>query len=71
VAQLNIVHENSATAAYVTLSGGVAVLLDSGGGIGAGVQQLIMDADQSLYEAKRLGRNRIVSVRPLQDTQVA
>jgi diguanylate cyclase (GGDEF)-like protein len=71
VAQLNIVHENSATAAYVTLSGGVAVLLDSGGGIGAGVQQLIMDADQSLYEAKRLGRNRIVSVRPVQDTQVA
>jgi diguanylate cyclase (GGDEF)-like protein len=58
VAQLAIVHEKSSTAPYVTISGGIAVLLHNGRRSAA---QLIMDADRCLYQAKHLGRNRMVA----------
>jgi diguanylate cyclase (GGDEF)-like protein len=61
VAELKIQHANSSTGPYVSISGGVAVLL---GNVEMSAQQLIAAADQSLYQAKRLGRNRIVSMQP-------
>ena len=57
VAQLTIAHDRSAAAAYVTISGGVAVLRT----IDITSQQLITAADQALYQAKHLGRNRMIS----------
>jgi diguanylate cyclase (GGDEF)-like protein len=62
VAQLKIPHADSAAASHASISGGVAVLLR---GIGATAQQLVAAADQTLYQAKHLGRNRIVSARSL------
>jgi diguanylate cyclase (GGDEF)-like protein len=56
VAHLAIAHEKSPAGAHVSISGGVAVLLHD---TELGAQQLIMDADQALFEAKRLGRNRM------------
>jgi diguanylate cyclase (GGDEF)-like protein len=56
VAQLGIAHQKSPTAPNVSISGGVATLLQVGG---INAQQLIRVADQHLFEAKRLGRNRI------------
>jgi diguanylate cyclase (GGDEF)-like protein len=57
VAQMRIAHEKSQTGPFVSISGGVAVLLHD---TDFGAQQLIMDADQALFKAKRLGRNRMV-----------
>ena len=59
VARLNIAHAHSPAASYVSISGGVAVLPGKGG---LTAQQLIAAADQSLFEAKHSGRNRMVSV---------
>jgi diguanylate cyclase (GGDEF)-like protein len=59
VAQLRIAHAKSPTAPYVSISGGIAVLLRRGD---MSAQQLITDADQNLFQAKRLGRNRMVAV---------
>jgi len=58
VANLKIPHAHSSTGAYVSVSGGVAI---SPGKVEMTAQQLIAAADQALYQAKRLGRNRIVS----------
>jgi diguanylate cyclase (GGDEF)-like protein len=58
IAQLRIPHERSPAAPYVTISGGVAVLLPN---IDSTALQLISAADESLFLAKRLGRNRMVS----------
>lgn len=58
VTQLRIAHEKSPTAPYVSISGGIAVLLHNGN---SGAVQLIMEADRCLYQAKHLGRNRIVA----------
>ena len=58
VMQLRIAHENSPTATYVSISGGIAVLMHNGP---ISAAQLIMDADRCLYQAKHLGRNRIVA----------
>ncbi len=60
IAQLTILHEYSPSAGYVSISGGVAVISQ---GAETTAQQLIRGADQRLYEAKRLGRNRIVCVK--------
>jgi diguanylate cyclase (GGDEF)-like protein len=59
VAELKIPHACSSAGPYVSISGGVAVLVR---GIDITAQQLITAADQILYEAKHLGRNRIISV---------
>jgi diguanylate cyclase (GGDEF)-like protein len=56
VADLNIEHRASRTAARVTISVGVAVVVPSAGRSPRGAVQL---ADQALYEAKVQGRNRV------------
>jgi diguanylate cyclase (GGDEF)-like protein len=58
VARLNIAHAYSPAASFVSISGGVAVLLGKGD---LTPQELIAAADQSLFEAKHSGRNRMVS----------
>jgi diguanylate cyclase (GGDEF)-like protein len=59
VAELEIAHMTSLTAPYVSISGGVAVLSRTRE---ASAQQLIKDADLSLFQAKHMGRNRMVAV---------
>jgi diguanylate cyclase (GGDEF)-like protein len=53
---LNILHEDSATAAYVTASIGVAIVAPRMGRSPDGAVQV---ADEALYSAKRSGRNCI------------
>lgn len=57
VTKLRIPHAHSPAGPYVSISGGVAVLLGD-----TTAQQLITAADQTLYQAKQLGRNRMISV---------
>jgi diguanylate cyclase (GGDEF)-like protein len=59
VSQLQVVHEGSAVAGYVTLSVGVAGLLPSAD---IEPERLIAAADQALYQAKKLGRDRVVTL---------
>jgi diguanylate cyclase (GGDEF)-like protein len=59
VLQLQIPHGHSAIAAHVTLSVGVAGLHP---GMDAQPERLIAAADQALYQAKKLGRNRVVNL---------
>jgi diguanylate cyclase (GGDEF)-like protein len=59
VARLRIPHAHSTGSAYVSISGGIVVSFQA---IGMTVQQLITAADQNLYQAKKLGRNRMVSM---------
>jgi diguanylate cyclase (GGDEF)-like protein len=59
VSQLKVPHTRSATAPYVSISGDVAILLQD---IDFTAQKLIEAADQSLYRAKHLGRNRMECV---------
>jgi diguanylate cyclase (GGDEF)-like protein len=58
VANLRIAHAKSATVPYVTISGGVAVLI---GHTDMSVLQLISEADGHLFAAKRRGRNQVVA----------
>ena len=57
VAKLRIPHAYSLVAPYVSISGGVAILLANND-----AEQLITAADQTLFLAKHSGRNRMVSV---------
>jgi diguanylate cyclase (GGDEF)-like protein len=59
VEQLKITHEYSNAASHVSISAGVAGLLP---GMAITAEQLILAADQALYQAKHLGRNRVVAV---------
>ena len=59
VANLEIAHTSSITAPYVSISGGIAVLSRTRAG---SAQQLIADADLNLFQAKHMGRNRMVAV---------
>ena len=58
VAQLRIPHQQSPAASHVSISSGVAVLLRK---TDMTAQQLIAAADDTLYQAKQQGRNRMVS----------
>jgi diguanylate cyclase (GGDEF)-like protein len=59
VLQLQVAHGHSEVAAYITLSIGVAGLLP---GMEVEPERLIAAADQALYQAKKLGRNRVVTL---------
>ncbi|HET9403931.1 MAG TPA: sensor domain-containing diguanylate cyclase [Burkholderiales bacterium] len=59
IARLSIPHAHFSATPYVSISGGVAVLLRN---IDMTAQQLMAAADQALYQAKHLGRNRTISV---------
>jgi diguanylate cyclase (GGDEF)-like protein len=56
-ATLAIPHERSATAKIVTFSAGIATLIE---GRDSAPAQLVARADEALYRAKDLGRNRMV-----------
>lgn len=56
VAALEIPHARSPVGPHMSISGGVAFLNDD-----MTAQQLISAADQNLFKAKRLGRDRVVS----------
>jgi diguanylate cyclase (GGDEF)-like protein len=58
VAQLRLPHEFSPAAAYVSISGGIAV---QPGTFDIKAQHLIAAADRNLYRAKQRGRNQMVS----------
>jgi len=59
VEQLKITHEHSNAASHVSISAGVAAQLPE---MTITTEQLIMAADQALYQAKHLGRNQVVVV---------
>jgi diguanylate cyclase (GGDEF)-like protein len=61
VAHLRLPHAQSPTAPYVTISGGVFVLMR---GSGLGAAEIIAAADAMLFRAKNEGRDRIVCVEP-------
>ena len=59
VARLTIRHEHSGAAPHLTMSVGVASLVP---GKDIRVERLVAIADQAMYQAKKLGRNRVVAV---------
>jgi diguanylate cyclase (GGDEF)-like protein len=54
--RLSIVHEDSPTASFVTASVGVAIV---GPRLGRSPEGVVQVADEALYSAKALGRNRV------------
>jgi diguanylate cyclase (GGDEF)-like protein len=59
VLQLQVPHAHSAVGSHVSLSIGVAGMLP---GMAVDPERLIAAADQALYQAKKLGRNRVVTL---------
>jgi diguanylate cyclase (GGDEF)-like protein len=68
VARLRIPHVHSPATSHISISGGVAVLFAA---IDPTADQLITAADQLLYRAKALGRNRMVSMQTGQESEYA
>jgi diguanylate cyclase (GGDEF)-like protein/PAS domain S-box-containing protein len=64
VNELKIIHEKSNVNDYVTLSLGVAAVIPGHDHI---AEDLIVRADQALYEAKESGRNRFVATAGISD----
>ena len=60
VARLAIPHAHSTAAPVVTISAGIAITTRQNG---LDAQQLILAADEMMYQAKQLGRNQVVTVR--------
>ncbi len=60
VAQLRIPHGFAPAGPYVSISGGVSIM---SGNSDFTAQRLISEADRTLYQAKRLGRNRMVCIK--------
>ena len=60
VTQLRIPHAKSPASPFVSISGGVSVLLRK---IENTAEQLISAADHALYQAKNAGRNRMIAMR--------
>lgn len=58
VARLSIQHAHSSVTPYISISGGIAVLHRNAD---MTAERLTAAADQALYQAKHLGRNRMVS----------
>lgn len=63
VVELNIPHKNSKAATHVTISLGVASAVPERS---SSQSVLIAEADRSLYEAKKEGRNRVKSFRKIE-----
>src|SRR5262249_24823927 len=59
ILELQVPHEHSGIARHVTLSVGIAGVLP---GMDTDAERLIATADQALYQAKKLGRNRVVTL---------
>jgi diguanylate cyclase (GGDEF)-like protein len=57
IEQLKIPHKASTVSPYITLSLGVSTMIPTSA---QPPDAIVKDADNALYEAKRLGRNRTV-----------
>ena len=59
IAELKMVHEQSPTAPYITISLGAATITPT---LNTSFLELISAADQKLYQAKSQGRNQVQAV---------
>ncbi len=57
VKSLNIIHQASSASKIVTLSLGVATIVPQ---LGGSIEELIAEADRALYQAKTIGRDRVI-----------
>jgi len=63
VEELDITHAKSSIAKHITISVGITTLE---GKPGESIEQLLLDADKALYQAKNKGRNQICIYPPLE-----